>query len=103
PEEHQDIRDLLAYCRENGITTAFWNKEDPIHFQRFEATAALVDHVFTTDGGIIGKYLDTPGTTARTVSSMPFYAQPAIHNPLPTQRPYQHTIAYAGTYYGDRY
>lgn len=103
PEEHQDIRALLAYCRENGIPTAFWNKEDPIHFQRFAATAALVDHVFTTDGGIIRKYLETPGTTARTVSSMPFYAQPAIHNPLPSRRPYQHTIAYAGTYYGERY
>lgn len=101
--EHQDIRDLLEYCRENGITTAFWNKEDPIHFARFEATAALCDHVFTTDGGIIGKYLATPGSVARTASSMPFYAQPAIHNPLPTDRPYRHTVAYAGTYYGDRY
>lgn len=103
PQEHQDIRDLLGYCRENGITTAFWNKEDPIHFARFEATAALCDHVFTTDGGIIGKYLATPGSVARTASSMPFYAQPAIHNPLPTDRPYRHTVAYAGTYYGDRY
>lgn len=103
PHEHQDIQDLLGYCRENGIATAFWNKEDPIHFQRFEATAALCDHVFTTDGGIIGRYLATPGSVARTVSSMPFYAQPAIHNPLPTERDYRHTVAYAGTYYGDRY
>src|SRR5699024_5196469 len=86
-EEHQDIRDVLTYCRENGIPTVFWNKEDPIHFARFEATAALCDHVFTTDGGIIGKYLATPGSEARTVSSMPFYAQPTIHNPLPTDRP----------------
>ncbi|ATG53770.1 glycosyl transferase family 1 [Brachybacterium ginsengisoli] len=103
PDDHQDIVSLLAYCRQNGIPTAFWNKEDPIHFQRFRSTAALVDHVFTTDGGIIGKYLETPGSSARTVSSMPFYAQPAIHNPLPSRRPYQHTIAYAGTYYGKRY
>lgn len=102
-DEHQDIRDVLTYCRENGIPTVFWNKEDPIHFARFEATAALCDHVFTTDGGIIGKYLATPGSEARTVSSMPFYAQPTIHNPLPTDRPYSHTVAYAGTYYGERY
>ena len=103
PDEHQDIRDVLTYCRENGIPTAFWNKEDPIHFARFEATAALCDHVFTTDGGIIGKYLATPGSEALTASSMPFYAQPTIHNPLPTDSPYSHTVAYAGTYYGERY
>lgn len=102
-EEHEDIRELLASCRELGIPTAFWNKEDPIHFARFRATAALCDHVFTTDGGIIQKYLETPGAQTRTVASMPFFAQPAIHRPLPTDRPYQHTVAFAGTYYGERY
>ncbi|GAA1327083.1 hypothetical protein GCM10009592_13540 [Brachybacterium rhamnosum] len=102
-EEHQDIRDLLARARELGITSAFWNKEDPIHIKRFRPTAALCDHVFTTDAAMIPTYLSTPGAVTRTVSAMPFYAQPAIHNPLPTQRPYRHTVAYAGTYYGDRY
>lgn len=103
PEEHQDIRDLLARARELGITSAFWNKEDPIHIKRFRPTAALCDHVFTTDAAMIPTYLSTPGAVTRTASAMPFYAQPAIHNPLPSERPYRHTVAYAGTYYGDRY
>ncbi|MEE1650733.1 glycosyltransferase [Brachybacterium sp. J144] len=103
PEEHRDIRELLAHARERGITTAFWNKEDPIHIRRFRATAALCDHVFTTDAAMIPTYLSTPGAVTRTASAMPFYAQPLIHNPLPAERPYRHTVAYAGTYYGDRY
>ncbi|MGO1257379.1 MAG: glycosyltransferase [Brachybacterium sp.] len=103
PHEHRDIRDLLAFCRDRGIPTAFWNKEDPVHIKRFRPTAALCDHVFTTDGAMIPRYLSTPGALTSTASSMPFYAQPLIHNPLPTDREYRHTVAYAGTYYGDRY
>lgn len=103
PEEHREIRELLAHSREFKIPTAFWNKEDPIHIRRFRATAALCDHVFTTDARMIPTYLSTPESVTRTASAMPFYAQPVIHNPLPTERPYRHTVAYAGTYYGDRY
>ncbi|MFC0675716.1 glycosyltransferase [Brachybacterium hainanense] len=102
-DEHRDIRELLAACRERGLRTAFWNKEDPIHIARFRPTAALCDHVFTTDAKMIQRYLTTPGAITLTASSLPFYAQPALHNPLPTDRPYRHTTAYAGTYYGDRY
>jgi len=101
--ESADIRDLLGACRDSGIPTVFWNKEDPVHFDRFRATAAACDHVFTTDASMISPYLSTPAIRAITVSSLPFYAQPSIHNPLPSDRSYEPTIAYAGTYYGDRY
>ncbi|WP_114906228.1 glycosyltransferase [Ornithinimicrobium murale] len=103
PEEHQDIVDLLTAARELGIPSVFWNKEDPVHFNRFVGTAALCDHIFTTDAGRIPAYLEHGEPTLRTVSALPFYAQPRIHNPLPTDRPFEPTVAYAGTYYGDRY
>jgi len=102
-EEHADISALLARARELGVPSVFWNKEDPIHFDRFVATASLCDHVFTTDGGRIQAYLEAGVGRVRTASSLPFHAQPRIHNPLPGARPYEHTVAYAGTYYGDRY
>lgn len=102
-EESADIRGLLAACRERGIPSVFWNKEDPVHFARFRATAAACDHVFTTDAAMIEPYLTTPGGVLRTASGLPFYAQPAIHNPLPSDRPFEPTVAYAGTYYGERY
>ncbi|MGP9707004.1 glycosyltransferase [Brachybacterium sp. AOP24-D1-21] len=102
-EENADLYGLLELCGELSIPTVFWNKEDPVHFDRFRLTAARCDHVFTTDGNKIIDYLETPGAITRTASSLPFYAQPVIHNPLPARTAYESTAAYAGTYYGKRY
>ncbi|WP_318782788.1 glycosyltransferase [Halomonas colorata] len=94
---------LLAHCRRQGIPSLFWNKEDPVHFERFRKTAAKCDHVFTTDSRRIIPYLATPGALTQTASSAPFYASPKIHNLLPSTREWQPTAAYGGTYYGARY
>ncbi|MFI7481837.1 glycosyltransferase [Kocuria sp. M1R5S2] len=106
-EEDARIARVLEVCGELGVPTVFWNKEDPVHFERFKRTAVRCDHVLTTDADMIRPYLATARTTeggrAVTASSLPFYAQPAIHNPLPGRRPVEPTIAYAGTYYGERY
>ncbi|MEX3504915.1 glycosyltransferase [Corynebacterium sp. LK2510] len=102
-EESADLRGVLEVARELGIPTLFWNKEDPVHFERFAPNAALFEHVFTTDANMIPRYHQTPGQRNQTVSALPFYAQPEIHNPLPTERPFHQTVAYAGSYYGDRY
>ncbi|HET7397100.1 MAG TPA: glycosyltransferase [Intrasporangium sp.] len=103
PEEDRAMAGLLAAARQRGIPTVFWNKEDPVHYARFVATASRCDHVFTTDGNMVVRYLQAGVGRLRTASSLPFYAQPRIHNPLPGRRPFERTIAYAGTYYGDRY
>lgn len=102
-EESADLREMLSTARERGIPTAFWNKEDPIHFSRFAPNAALFDHVFTTDANMIPRYLNSRGRLNQSVSALPFYAQPKIHNPLPSTRKFKNSIAYAGSYYGDRY
>ncbi|WP_385906856.1 glycosyltransferase [Terrabacter sp. GCM10028922] len=102
-EEHSDLVSLLARARELGVPSVFWNKEDPVHFDRFVPTATLCDHVFTTDANKIADYATAGVGTVRTVASLPFHAQPRLHNPLPGARPFEHTAAYAGTYYGDRY
>ncbi len=102
-EEFAPLTELLAHCRQQGIPSLFWNKEDPVHFDRFRKTAALCDHVFTTDSRRIIPYLATPGSLTLTASSCPFYASPKIHNLLPSSREWQPTAAYGGTYYGKRY
>lgn len=102
-EEHADVIALLARAREVGIPSVFWNKEDPVHIERFIATASLCDHVFTTDASCVPRYLTAGVGTVRTASGLPFYAQPKIHNPLPGARPYDPSVSYAGTYYGERY
>ena len=38
-DEDSPLRELLAYCRSNGIPTIFWNKEDPPHFDDFLSAA----------------------------------------------------------------
>ncbi|MDV2857239.1 glycosyltransferase [Oceanimonas sp. CAM02] len=102
-EEFAPLQALLEHCRNSGIPSLFWNKEDPVHFDRFRKAASLCDHVFTTDSRRIIPYLSTPGAFTQTASSSPFYASPKIHNLLPSTRPWQHTAAYGGTYYGKRY
>lgn len=102
-EEFAPLQALLSHCRQQGIPSLFWNKEDPVHFDRFRKTASLCDHVFTTDSRRIIPYLSTPGSLTKTASSCPFYASPKLHNLLPSTRPWQPTAAYGGTYYGSRY
>ncbi|WP_024367331.1 glycosyltransferase [Arthrobacter sp. TB 26] len=101
--EFATLKSLLAHCNANRIPTIFWNKEDPVHFNRFRVTAKHFDHVFTTDSGCIRKYVVNAGARLKTVASMPFYAQPQLHNILPSKRLYEHAVSYAGSYYGDKY
>lgn len=103
PDEIADLERIVKVANSREIPVIFWNKEDPVHFRAFERTAGMMDHVFTTDADMIGKYLQITESGVKTVSSLPFYAEPAIHNPLPTDRPYRHSVSYAGTYYGDRF
>ena len=102
-ERFATLRAILEYCNAKGVPTIFWNKEDPVHYNRFSPTAARFDHVFTTDADCIRRYKAAAGPRQKTVASLPFYAQPRLHNVVPSDRPYDHSVAYAGSYYGDRY
>lgn len=102
-EKFDDLKQILNICNEMGVPTIFWNKEDPVHFNRFLRTSQSFDNVFTSDASCIKNYMNNAGSTQRTVSSLPFFAQPKIHNILTSKRIYEHTAVYAGTYYGDRF
>lgn len=95
------LRALVDDCRRRGIPTAFWNKEDPIHFERFAEAAALFDHVFTTDERCIDRYRALPGE--RTVTALPFAAQPRIHNPTAIVDERSASPCFAGAWYRDRH
>jgi glycosyltransferase involved in cell wall biosynthesis/spore maturation protein CgeB len=102
-ERFSTLKSILEHCNAHGVPTIFWNKEDPVHFNRFSRTSAGFDHVFTTDSDCIRRYKADAGPRQRTVASLSFYAQPRLHNIIPSDRPYDHSVAYAGSYYGDRY
>jgi Glycosyl transferases group 1 len=76
------LGELVAWCRERGIPSAFWATQDPLGFDRFAAAASLFDHVFSVDADRIGAYRGLPGAAARTVSALPLAAQPRLHNPI---------------------
>lgn len=101
-EESRSLYELLEEASEVGIPTVFWNKEDPVHFERFANTASKCKHVFTTDANLIERYLQLPNNRIESVSSLPFFSQPELHNPLVSQEK-KDAFAFAGTYYGQRY
>lgn len=95
-----DIRQLVGYCKEEGIVTVFWNKEDPVHFERFLPTAKLFDCVFTTDAECIPKYraaLDTD-----SVFLLPFATQPLMNNPI-EKFTRKKMFCFAGSFYANRH
>ena len=95
-----ELLDLLACCKRNGVPTVFWNKEDPAHFDRFIDKARLFDVVLTTDADCIPRYRERVGHDR--VYALPFAAQPAIHNPVQTE-PRLPKACFAGTYYATRF
>ncbi|WP_298752977.1 glycosyltransferase [uncultured Serinicoccus sp.] len=97
----QLLRELVAHCQEQGIPTVFWNKEDPVHFDDFLATAALFDWVLTSDAETVPAYRSRLGH--ERVAPMAFAAASWIHNPVRPQGSAARDIAFAGMYYTHRF
>lgn len=97
-----ELCELVQWCRDQGIPTVFWNKEDPPHYDDFLPAARLFDHVFTSDSGRIGQY--TADLGHERVAVLPFAAQPAIHNPVrPGHGRHSRDVAFAGMYFAHKY
>ncbi|MBO3745912.1 glycosyltransferase [Streptosporangiaceae bacterium NEAU-GS5] len=97
----QELRDLVAWCRAEGIPTVFWNKEDPPNFDFFIETAKLFDYVYTCDGDMIPKYREVLGHDR--VGVLQFAAQPRIHNPIQTRQGRPYDVVFAGMYFRDKH
>ncbi|MGJ9402602.1 glycosyltransferase [Arthrobacter sp. KK5.5] len=102
-EESAPLRRLLEQCRASGIPTIFWNKEDPVHFERFAPNALHFDHILTTDNRAMPRYQKLRRAPEQSIGTMPFFAQPRLHHPLSRHVDRDHPVMYAGSYYGDRY
>jgi spore maturation protein CgeB len=97
-----EFRELVHWCREHGIPTVFWNKEDPPHYDDFLPAARLFDQVFTSDSGRLPQYRADLGH--ERVAVLPFAAQPAIHNPVrPVHGRHSRDVAFAGMYFTHKY
>ena len=94
----QELKDIVAYCRQRNIPTVFWNKEDPVHLAHFLKAASLFDVVFTTDMDSIRLYQSALGHSR--VFLLPFAAQPIFNNPI-EEYERQDKFNFAGSYYHD--
>jgi len=92
-----ELANIIKRCRDRGIPTVFWCKEDPVHFHAFLNTAREFDFVLTTDSDCVPRYQDALGHDR--VFFMPFAAQPTLHNPIETGEPRKPGMAFAGAYY----
>ncbi|WP_165590406.1 glycosyltransferase family protein [Bordetella pseudohinzii] len=92
----QELRAVLRWSKERQVPTVFWNKEDPVHFETFLATAREFDFVFTTDIDCISRYKAALGHDR--VFLLPFACQPKLHNPIETYSR-KDAFCFAGAYY----
>ena len=98
----ESVRELVAHCREQGIPTVFWNKEDPPHYDDFLECARLFDVVLTTDVNKIPDYHRDLGHDR--VGVLPFAAQPAVHNPArPRNGFHERDVAFGGMYFAHKF
>jgi len=95
------LRELVAWCRQRGIPTVFWNKEDPPNYDVFLETARLFDQVFTVDADRIPRYQRDLGHGR--IDLLPFAAQPRIHNPIRRGAGRVYDVAFAGTWFSEKH
>jgi spore maturation protein CgeB len=100
-QDQSALHSLIKWCNDNEIPTSFWNKEDPIHFEKFIHTAKLFDHIFTTDSNMIAEY--KKASKKDTVYALPFSAEPKLHNPIKLDEERINKISFAGSYYANRH
>lgn len=70
---------MVAYAKELGIPTVFWNKEDSVHFERFIGSAQLFDTILTVDNNCISRYRAVVDDTVG-VHTLMFAVQPSVHH-----------------------
>jgi spore maturation protein CgeB len=94
------LPEFVAWCRQHGVPTVFYNKEDPPNFEYFIDAAKLFDHVITSDANCIAAYRQRLGHDR--VRALPFAAQPRLNNPV-FAGPRTGTACFAGTWYEQRH
>ena len=99
--ENNQLREVLEYCRLAGIPTVFWNKEDPMHFDKFLGAARDFDYVFTSDADCIPRYTEALGHDR--VYVLPFAAQPKLHNPSREVDWSRYPVCFTGSWVSSRH
>ncbi|MDQ9833082.1 glycosyltransferase [Acinetobacter soli] len=101
-ENRKELLEILDFCKNSGIPTIFWNKEDPTHYpdrvHDFVKTAALFDFIFTTAEECVEYYKKDYGL--KNVYALPFATTPKMFNPIDKNKR-SDSIIFAGSWYAN--
>lgn len=93
----QALLDLIPKVK-SKMPLVFWNKEDPMHYDRYLPIAKSANIIFTTDSNKVADYQrDVPDAQ---VYAVPFAAQQRICNPSGRFGKPAESVCFAGSYYG---
>ena len=95
-----ELDELVKEAKRRHVPVVFWNKEDPVHHQRFKRAALLADLVLTTDEQMVPAYERELGPGRAHV--LPFAAQPSLHSPAALDGRLRKSC-FAGSWYGNRH
>lgn len=95
----RELAGLVEWCNRKHIPTVFWNKEDPVHFNRFKQASLPFHFVYTTDSNCLVNYNSLTGREAKMTGILPFAVQPE-HFTLLDVFKRSPSVAFAGGYYG---
>ena len=101
-ENRKELLSILKYCRQQGIWTVFWSKEDPSFFNHprydFTDTACRFDQVLTVSEECLPAYRDLG---CRNVGVLPFSVNTDLFYPVKEE--YQPGSAvFAGSWFADQ-
>lgn len=100
PKMQAALNTILLACKKRGIPTVFWNKEDPVMFDRFLPVASNFDFILTTDKGSEPRYKKL--FPNKKVMVFPFAAQPNSHNILGDTKK-NDFVCFAGSNWGSQF
>ena len=101
-ENRKVLFEIVAYCKQQGIRTVFWNKEDPTYFDNplhnFSDTALHFDNIFTTATECVDSYKELGHGNVRV---MMFGYSPEIFYP-PSEEKRENIAVFAGSWFADQ-
>lgn len=97
------LDEMLSYIKSKKIPSVFWNKEDPVNFEKFIDVAKRFDYIFTSDNQSVDLYKEQ--CHHKNIFPLSFACEPTLHNPVRNKLP-NYEICFAGSWYhrehGDR-
>lgn len=104
PKKIPHVRLLSKFARLKKIPVVFWNKEDPIGFERFKHQIEHVDICLTTDISKVSAYKSMLKPRQK-IDVQPFFFQPRLHNPKvgKLDKTLSDKVVFCGGYYQQEY